>query len=150
MKRNKVLLLIIIALAAATTLVAVIHLNTRVSAPEGVLLVEAGDHTEEIVWDRLELTAVRGTLVNGKGEERGVDTRGILLRDMLEYAGVSAETEVTVIAEDEYSASVTAAEIEADGQVYLAASEDGGVQLVVFGDSNSKRNVTGVVRLVVS
>ena len=150
MKRNKVVLLIIIALAAATALVAVIHLNTRVSAPEGVLLVETADHTEEIVWDRLELTAVQGTLVNGKGEERGVDARGILLRDVLKYAGVSAETEVTVIAEDEYRASVTAAEIEADGQVDLAALEDGGVQLVVFGDSNSKRNVTGVIRLVVS
>ena len=150
MKRNKVLLLIIIALAAVTALVAVIHLNTRVSAPEGVLLVETGDHTEEIVWDRLELTAVQGTLVNGKGEERSVDARGILLRDVLEYTGVSVETEVTVIEEDEYMASVTAAEIEADGQVYLAALEDGGVQLVVFGDSNSKRNVTGVVRLVVS
>lgn len=150
MKRNKIILLIIIALAAVTALVAVIHLNTRVSAPEGVLLVETADHTEEIVWDRLELTTVRGTLVNGKGEERSVDARGILLRDMLEYAGVSAETEVTVIAEDEYSASVMAEEIEADGQVYLAALEGGGVQLVVFGDSNSKRNVTGVVRLVVS
>lgn len=150
MKRNKVLLLIIIALAAVTALVAVIHLNTRVSAPEGVLLVETAGHTEEIKWGRLELTAVQGTLVNGKGEERSVDARGILLRDVLEYAGVSVETEVTVIAEDEYSASVTAEEIETDGQVYLTASEDGGIQMVVFGDSNSKRNVSGVVRLVVS
>lgn len=150
MKWNKVVILIIIALAAATAVAAVIHLNTRVSVPEGVLLVETADHTEEIVWDRLELTNVRGTLVNGKGEELSVDARGILLRDVLAYAGVSVETEVTVIAEDEYSASVTAEEIEADGRVYLAASEDGGIQMVVFGDNNSKRNVTGVIRLVVS
>ena len=150
MKRNRVILLVVIALVAVTALAAVIHLNTRVSVPEGVLLVETADHTEEIVWDRLELTSVQGTLVNGKGEERTVDAQGILLRDVLEYTGVSVETEVTVIAEDEYSASVTAEEIETEGQVYLTASEDGGIQMVVFGDSNSKRNVSGVVRLVVS
>ena len=150
MKRNRVLLLIIIALAAVTALVAVIHLNTRVSAPEGVLLVETAGHTEEIVWARLELTAVQGTLVNGKGEKRSVDARGILLRDVLEYAGVSVETEVTVIAEDEYSASVTAEEIKADNQIYLAESDDGDIQMIVFGDSNGKRNVAGVIRLVVS
>ena len=150
MKRNRVIILVIIALVAVTALAAVIHLTTRVSAPEGVLLVETAGQTKEVAWDKLELTAVQGTLVNGKGEERTVDAQGILLQDVLEYAGVSVETEVTVIAQDEYSASVTAEEIGADGQVYLAATEDGGIQMVVFGDSNSKRNVTDVARLVVS
>ena len=150
MKRNRVVIWIIIALVAVTVLAAVIHLTTRVSAPEGVLLVEADGQTKEVAWDKLELMAVQGTLVNGKGEERTVDTQGILLQDVLEYAGVSVETEVTVIAQDEYSASVTAEEIEADGQVYLADMEDDGIQMVVFGDNNSKRNVTGVARLVVS
>lgn len=114
------------------------------------MLVETADRTEEIVWGSLKLTAVRGTLVNGKGEERAVDAQGILLRDVLAHAGVTTQMEVTVIAEDEYSASVTEEEVGADDQVYLAVMDDGGVQLVVFGDSNSKRNVTGVVRLVVS
>lgn len=150
MKRNRIVVLLVIALAAATVLAAGLHLNTRVSVPEGVFLVETADRTEEIVWGNLKLTAVRGTLVNGKGEERTVDAQGILLRDVLAHAGVTAQTEVTVIAEDEYSASVTAEEVGADDQVYLAVMDDGGVQLVVFGDSNSKRNVTGVVRLVVS
>lgn len=150
MKRNRVILLVVVALVAITVLVAVIHLNTRVSAPEGVLLVETAGHTEEIVWNSMELTAVQGTLINGKGEEHSVDAQGVLLRDVLAYAGVSVETEVTVIAEDEYSASVTAEEIGSDGQVYLTVAEAGGIQMVVFGDSNSKRNVSGVVRLVVS
>lgn len=150
MKRNRIVVLLVIALAAATVLAAVLHLNTRVSVPEGVLLVETADRTEEIVWGSLKLTAVRGTLVNGKGEERAVDAQGILLRDVLAHAGVTTQMEVTVIAEDEYSASVTEEEVGADDQVYLAVMDDGGVQLVVFGDSNSKRNVTGVVRLVVS
>lgn len=150
MKRNRVVVLIIIALVAVTALAAVIHLTTRVSVPEGVLLVEAAGQTKEVAWGRLELMSVQGTLINGKGEERTIDAQGILLRDMLEGIGASVETEVTVIAEDEYSASVTAEEIKADGQVYLAATDDGGIQLVVFGDSNSKRNVSGVARLVVS
>lgn len=150
MKRDRIVVLLVIALAAATVLAAVLHLNTRVSVPEGVLLVETADRTEEIVWGGLKLTAVRGTLVNGKGEERAVDAQGILLRDVLAHAGVTTQMEVTVIAEDEYSASVTEEEVGADDQVYLAVMDDGGVQLVVFGDSNSKRNVTGVVRLVVS
>lgn len=150
MKRNRAAVWIIIALAAATALAAVIHLTTRVSAPEGVLLVEADGQTKEVAWDKLELMSVQGTLVNGKGEKRTVDTQGIPLRDVLEYAGVSVKTELTVIARDEYSASVTAEEIEADGQVYLSATEGGGIQMLVFGDSNSKRNVTGVARLVVS
>lgn len=150
MKRNRVVVLIIIALVAVTALAAVIHLTTRVSVPEGVLLVETAGQTKEVAWGRLELMSVQGTLINGKGEERTIDAQGILLRDMLEGIGASVETEVTVIAEDEYSASVTAEEIKADGQVYLAATDDGGIQLVVFGDSNSKRNVSGVARLVVS
>lgn len=150
MKRNRVVVLIIIALVAVTALAAVIHLTTRVSVPEGVLLVEAAGQTKEVAWGRLELMSVQGTLINGKGEERTIEAQGILLRDMLEGIGASVETEVTVIAEDEYSASVTAEEIKADGQVYLAATDDGGIQLVVFGDSNSKRNVSGVARLVVS
>ena len=150
MKKNRVVVSVIIALVAVTALAAVIHLTTRVSVPEGVLLVEAAGQAKEVAWDKLELTAVQGTLVNGKGEERPIDAQGILLRDVLEDIGVSVETEVTVIAQDEYSASVTAQEIETDGQVYLAATEDGGIQMVVFGDSDSKRNVTGVARLVVS
>lgn len=150
MKRNRVVVLIIIALVAVTALAAVIHLTTRVSVPEGVLLVETAGQTKEVAWGRLELMSVQGTLINGKGEERTIEAQGILLRDMLEGIGASVETEVTVIAEDEYSASVTAEEIKADGQVYLAATDDGGIQLVVFGDSNSKRNVSGVARLVVS
>lgn len=150
MKKNKVIVCIIIVLVAITALAAVLHLTTRVSAPEGTLLVEMADQTKEIVWDDLELTAVKGTVVDGKGDEHTVDTQGILLRDVLESADASVETEVTVIAQDEYSADVTAKEIAADNQVYLTVAEDGGIQMIVFGDKNSKRNVSGVARLVVS
>ena len=148
MKKNRVVFLLV-ALVAVTALLAWIHLNTRVTTPEGVLRVEAAGQVEEIPWDQMGLTAVQGTLVNGKGEERTIDMRGVLLRDVLEYAGITVQAQVSVTAEDEYRATVTAEEIGASGKVYLAEQEDGGIQLVVFGDSNSKRNVSDVVRLVV-
>ena len=62
---------------------------------------------------------------------------------------MQADRQVTVTADDEYSAVVTAEELAAPDKVYLIAQEEDGVQLVVFGDSNSKRNVSNVVRVTV-
>ncbi|WP_298033498.1 hypothetical protein [uncultured Dysosmobacter sp.] len=102
------------------------------------------------MWNQLLLTSVQGNLVNGRGKELVVDTQGILLLDVLKYADVPIHTEVTVITEDAYRAVVTSQEGFAEGQVYWVVQDDGGVQLVVFGDSNSKRNVSDVKQLVVS
>ena len=68
--------------------------------------------------------------------------------DLLSQTGITDYQKVLVVADDAYSAEVTAEEIAAPGQVYLMRQEDG-IRLVVFGDSNSKRNVTNVVRLEV-
>ena len=57
---------------------------------------------------------------------------------------------MTVVADDEYRAEVSAAEIAAEDTVARILQEDGGVQMVVFPDSNSKRNVTNVIRVEVS
>ncbi len=115
-----------------------------------LLNVEVDSQAKEIVWNQLLLTSVQGNLVNGRGKELVVDTQGILLLDVLKYADVPIHTEVTVITEDAYRAVVTSQEGFAEGQVYWVVQDDGGVQLVVFGDSNSKRNVSDVKQLVVS
>lgn len=140
-----VLILILVTAAAAA-----FHLTTRAAVPEGVLCVElAGGQTKELSLEKLKLVSVQGTVVNGKGEECAVDTQGLLLAEVLQEAGVTEYAVVTATADDEYSAQVTAEEIAESGKVYLIRQEEGGMQMIVFGDENSKRKVSDVVRLSV-
>lgn len=140
-----VLLLILVTAAAAA-----FHLTTRAAVPEGVLRVElAGGQTRELSLAKLKLVPVQGTVVNGRGEKSAVDAQGVLLSDALREAGVTDFSTVTVTADDEYSAQVTAEEIAEPDKVYLIRQEEGGMQMIVFGDENSKRKVSDVVRLSV-
>lgn len=150
MKKNKFLIILLVVLVIITAGAALWHNATRVTAPEGTLRVEAGEAVTQIPLSQLTLTAVQGTVVNGKGEESVIDSQGILLSQVLEQAGVSQYTQVEVVADDEYSAVVTREEIVQPDKVYLLLGEDGQPQLIVFGDKNSKRNVSGVIRLVVT
>ena len=140
----------ILLLILITAAVAAFYLTTRAAVPEGALRVEfAGGKAAELSLEELDLISVRGTVVNAKGEEHAVDAQGILLSDVLRVAGAAGYSMVTVTADDEYSAQVTAEEIADPGKVYLVQQEAGGMQLIVFGDKNSKRNVSSVVRLFV-
>ena len=144
MKKTDPAKMIVAALVLITAIAAVFHLTTRTAVPENVLRIEHGGQAAELSLERLTLTPVRGTVVNGKGEERTVNAQGILLSEVLRGAGVTEFSEVTVTADDEYSARVTAEEIAAPDRVYLIRQEKGGMQLIVFGDMNSKRNVSDV------
>lgn len=148
MKRNRVVFLIS-ALVLLTAAVAAVHLSGRAAPVEGTLRVEKGGNAVELPIAKLELANVRGTVVNGKGESRAIDAPGLLLSAVLEAADVQAETQVTVTADDAYSAAVSAAELSAPDMVYLIQQEDGGMQMVVFGDANSKRNVSDVAMVTV-
>lgn len=66
MKQNKLVLLLLTALLAVTAVAAGVHLSTRQSAPMGTVLVECAGRTKELSLDEVELTAVRGTIVNGR------------------------------------------------------------------------------------
>lgn len=143
----KVAILILILVTAA---VAMFYLTTRTAVPEGALRVEFADgKAAELSLEELELVSVQGSVVNGRGEERAINAQGILLSDVLREAGAAEYSMVTVTADDEYSAQVAAEEIAASGTVYLIQQEEGGMQLIVFGDENRKRNVSNVVRLSV-
>ncbi|MCM1148864.1 MAG: hypothetical protein NC319_02090 [Butyricicoccus sp.] len=148
MNKKRTVALSFTALIILTVILAAVHLNTRVRVPAGTLQIETAQGSVSVFLSELELRTVRGTLVNGKGEEKDVDAQGLLLSELLAACRVAVSTQVTAIAADEYSAVVTADEVsEADG-VYLAV-EDGSARLIVFGDPNSKRQVTDIVRLVV-
>lgn len=149
MKKIEPAKVIVIVVVLITAVVAVFYLNTRTAVSKGTLRIEHNGRVQELPLEQLELAAVHGTVVNGKGEERTVDAQGILLSQVLQEAGVTGFTEVTVTADDEYSAVVTAEEIAAPDKVYLIRQDEGGMQLIVFGDSSSKRNVSNAVRFSV-
>lgn len=149
MRKEKSAKIAIIALVLLTATVAVVYLSTRPDTPEGTLRIENGGQVIELPLERLEMIPVRGAVVNGKGEERAIDAQGVLLGQVLREAGISAFAEVTVTADDAYNAVVTAEEIGEPDRVYLIRQDEGGLRLVVFGDSNSKRSVSDVVSLSV-
>ena len=148
MRRNKVLFISVAVLLLVTVVVAVIHLNTREVVPAGALRVEYEGRQVDLFPEQLELGPVQGTVVNGKGETLAVEGQGILLATALTQADVFMFREIQVIADDGYSA-VIAEEAAKPDRVYLLREEDSW-RLVVFGDTDSRRNVRNVVRVVVS
>lgn len=148
MKSKKIIVGIIICLIAITAIFTCIHLTTRDKVVEGAISVEVDGSTKEVSLDSLSLTKVEGSVVNGKGEEKTVSGDGILVKDLLATLSDSAINEITVVADDEYSAQISGDEISEDAKVYLLIEEGKG-NLVVFGDQNSKRNVSNVVKIVV-
>ena len=149
MKGKRITYLALAALLAVTAVIAVVHSATRDKVPEGALLIEHAGRQSTVAVDELPLGPVRGTVVNGKGEERTVEADGILLAEVLRAADIADAASATVTADDEYSAQVTGEELAAPDKVYLIRQEDGGLQLIVFGDENSKRNVSGAVKVTV-
>lgn len=118
-----------------TVILAAVHLTTRTPETSGKLIIDG--RTVDV--SELKTSHVTGTVVNGKGEERQIDSQGVSLSELCG----SAET-VRVTAADEYSALVKGSELH---NAYLILAEDGSLQLIVFGDENSKRDVKNVVRL---
>ncbi len=147
--KKKTLWLVAAAVLVLAALI-VIRLSTRTAVPEGTIRLERDGTITQIDPATLTLTDVHGTVVNGKGEEKPVDGKGILLADLLAGQKQTGFSRVTAVADDEYSADVTAEEIARPDKVWLVQQEDGSFKLVVFGDSNSKRNVSDVRRLVIS
>ena len=139
---------IIAVLILMTAVLAAVHLNTREKAPEGSLMISYKGENRYIQIEELNLVKVSGTVVNGKGEEKEICEQGIAVSDVLQAAGIelTAIGGVTVTADDEFSAELSAAEIREDGKAYL--TDDGeAVTLIIFGDPNSKRRVHNVVSL---
>ena len=149
MKKNRIIALAVGALLLVTVAAAAVHLTGRIAPAEGALYIEKDGKSTEVVISDLALEQVQGSVVNGKGETRAVDGKGFLLSALLEQVEMPAGVQATVTADDEYSATVTAEELAAPGKVYLVMQEEGGIQLVVFGDANSKRNVSNVKRVMV-
>lgn len=146
MKNRKLTIIMIGVLLVLTAILAVVHLTTREKETAGALQIISHGETVTLALDELKpLEKVSGSVVNGKGETIPVDAKGISVKNVLALAGVTEDAPVRVVAADEYSVTVAA---EETGEVWLVMEGDG-LRLVVFGDSDSKRNVRNVVRLSV-
>ncbi len=144
--KKKYLIWLIAVIVVLTAILAAVHLSHREAPAQGSLLVKAGGQTITVAEKDLTFVPVEGTTVNGKGEEKQISGEGVALREVLAQAGVQAVAQVTVFADDEYSAVVTADELAEDGRVWLLHTEEG-YRLIVFGDKNSKRDVKNVARI---
>ena len=151
-KGSKIIIAVIAALIALTAVFAIIHSAARTEVPDGALLVSCGGEKKYVDLASLDTVSVRGSVVNGKGEKSDVNTQGVPLADVIENAGFDPNGAVTVkvTADDEFSAELSGDELNEEGKAYLVGENDGSVRLVVFGDSNAKRNVRNVVSVEIS
>lgn len=147
-KSAKVILAIVAVLLVATIVFASLYLSNRQEIPEGVLAVNYRGSTVYASFDTLTLQAITGTIVNGKGEEKVIEATGIELSMLLQALHIDPTSinSVAVTADDAYSVSLTAEEIAESGKAFLAKDGDE-FNLIVFGESNSKRSVRDVVKL---
>ena len=148
MKKNR-LMIFAFVLVAVTAIAAIIHLNTRDEVAEGQIKLINGDKEITVNLNDFEYEQLSGIRVNGKGEEIPVEGKGILMRDLLKTVETIEYETVQVMADDSYTAEVTAEEVMEDGKVCLFLQEEGGLRLVVFGDENSKRSVSDVVQIII-
>lgn len=148
--KKKTAFLLVAAVLLLTAVLAAVHLTTREQVETGRLVVSYQNKQQEVVFAQLPLQQIQGTISNAKGQTFPVDAKGLSAEAFLAALNISGFSKMTVVADDEYRAEVSAAEIAAEDTVALILQEDGGVQMVVFPDSNSKRNVTNVIRVEVS
>lgn len=146
MNTKKITAVILAVLLLCTAIFAGIHLGTRSQVPEGSLCVTMDGKSTYVLISALAHTQINGSIINGKGQEKPISGEAVRLEDVLEAAGIEKFTRVCATANDEYSAVITAEEILNPSRVYIMETENG-LNLVVFGDSNSKRNVSDVARL---
>lgn len=152
---NKKSRYILAAAAAVLIIIAVIlAVKVRNSSPDqSGLIIENGTKTVTVSWEDLKKTEFTGEIVNGKGEISNHEYQGAELCELLsgKGIGIKEDTKITAVSEDNYTADLTGAEIMTAGKVYAAVICDGemiegidggqGAQLVVYGDSNAKRQV---------
>lgn len=138
-------LFIIIPILILTGILSFIYLRTRQSVPAGNILIKSPVGETMVDLFALKLSEVKGQITNKKGETKDIDSEGIGLEDIPALAGVSEYTDMTVYADDEYNAVISKDELVPKNAWLI--KNDGSVRLVVFKDTDSKRDVKNVVRI---
>ena len=155
MKKKIAWIICIVLLIAAAAAVGLIVRNRQIAQETaGAITLKYNGKSLQVLIKDLDKEAFSGETVNGKGEHFTHDYRGISLKSLLEGQKIdlAAVSAVNAVSADQFSASYTVDEINQDNKIYLAVQMDGktiegiekgtpGVQMVVFGDPDSKRNV---------
>ena len=150
--KRALLVKIVVVLLIATCVVAVLHLRNQEEI--ACMVIEHEAFRIDVTFEDLDKGAFSGELTDGKGDTTAHQYTGILLRELLQDKGIDLTqlSGVTVTSADNYSVRFTAEEILEADRVYIAITADGnaiegidpgteGVQVIVFGDENSKRCV---------
>ena len=111
---------------------AVLHLSGRESDEKFTVLING----EKVNVSALSLSEVKGGIVNGKGGKSEICAEGISLNELF-------DCDLTVKAADSYTAEIGKDELD---KAYLIKDGDM-IRLVVFGDTDSKRNVKNVAEV---
>lgn len=150
----------IVLLVTVTAIVAAVHLKNQDAV--ACMVISYGDQQIDLSFDDMDNGSFSGELTNGKGDVAHHEYTGILLRALLEQKGIGLAriSRVTVTSADNYSVEFTAEEVLLADKVYVAIMADGeriegidpgtdGVQIIVFGDSNSRRCVRFAQKIVI-
>ncbi len=149
---SKKLITGMLVLIAVTAIVAAVHIRNQDAV--ACMVIVQGDQQIDLSFEDLDKGTFSGELTDGKGDVTHHQYTGILLRELLEQKGIDLAriSCITVTSADHYSVEFTAEEVLQADKVYVAITADGekiegidpgtdGVQLIVFGDANSRRCV---------
>ncbi|QNM05418.1 hypothetical protein [Qiania dongpingensis] len=146
--KNKRVMFFILALLALVAILSAVHLNTRDTAVQGTVQVSYNEENFVLDYNKWQYKQVSGIRINGKGDEILVEGKGIELDEILKQLEIIHYRNVIVSSDDSYTAEVSAEEAGESGKVYLMYEKDA-IRLIVFGDTDSKRSVSNVVRITV-
>ena len=143
---KKRIIFIISILLAVTAIIASVYAFSRPKIESGSILLTTPSGDITINFSELTLSKVEGETVNKKGETKKISTTGFPVSDIPSLAGITEYSELSVFSDDEYHADILKDELAKSDRAWLVR-EDDSIRLVVFGDSDSKRNVKNVVRI---
>lgn len=133
---------VILCLALITTLVSATYLKGRKHTPENQIAVSVNAEDKFVSLSDFKLSKVSEDIKNKKGETKHIEGDGVLVRDII---GSVSFTEITVISDDEFRATLTSDDME---NAWILSQEET-ARLIVKGDKDSKRDVKNVVRIEV-
>ncbi len=143
---KKKIIIIISILLVVTAIIASVYAFSRPKIESGSILLTTASGDITINFNELSLSKVEGETVNKKGETKKISTTGYPMSDIPSLAGITEYSELSVFSDDEYHADILKDELAKSDRAWLIR-EDDSIRLVVFGDSDSKRNVKNVVRI---